>query len=162
MDYYSYYPYCSLVVPRHHKQLYWSRTVPHLRLYRKKLFEDLKGDSFIELKTTPLKQSEAEVYQKGIDVLLATDLVNLAHTNAYDVAIILSGDTDLIEAVKLVKNLGKTVIVISYHTPGNHKLSNISDLMNAGKFINLKDFTNKEIFAMSELREEKTRGDLIP
>ena len=81
----------------------------------------------------------------------------MAHTNAYDVAIILSGDTDLIEAVKLVKNLGKTVIVISYHTPGNHKLSNISDLMNAGKFINLRDFTDKEIFSMSELRENKTK-----
>jgi hypothetical protein len=27
--------------------------------------------------------------------------------------------------------------------------------MNAGKFINLKNFTNEEIFAMSELRETK-------
>ena len=126
---------------------------------RKKLFENLKGNSFIELKTTPLKQREAEIHQKGVDVLLAIDLVNLAHTGAYDIAIILSGDTDLIEAVKLVKNLGKTVIIISYHTPGNPALSNISDLMNAGKFINLKDFTNEEIFAMSELREEKEKED---
>ena len=126
---------------------------------QKKLFENLKGNSFIELKTTPLKQREAEIHQKGVDVLLAIDLVNLAHTRAYDIAIILSGDTDLIEAVKLVKNLGKTVIIISYHTPRNPRLSNISDLMNAGKFINLKDFTNEEIFAMSELREEKEKED---
>jgi len=123
---------------------------------QKKLFENLKGNSFIELRTTPLKQREGEIHQKGVDVLLAIDLVNLAHTNAYDLAIILSGDTDLIEAVKLAKNLGKTIIIISYHTPGNPRLSNISDLMNAGKFINLKDFTNEEIFAMSELREEKS------
>lgn len=115
----------------------------------------MKDDSFIDLRTTPLKQSEGEIYQKGVDVLLATDLVNLAHTNAYDVAIILSGDTDLVEAVKLVKNLGKTVIIISYHSPGDARLSNISDLMNAAKFINLKDFTKEEIFAMSELRKEK-------
>ncbi len=124
---------------------------------QKELFEKLKDNSLIELRTTPLKQSEAEIYQKGVDVLLATDLVNLAHTGAYDIAIILSGDTDLIEAVKLVKNLGKTVIIVSYHTPGDPKLSNISDLMNAGKFINLKDFTNEEILAMSELREDRER-----
>lgn len=122
---------------------------------QKKLFEDLEGNSFIELKTTPLKQSGAEVYQKGVDVLLATDLVNLAHTNAYDVAIVLSGDTDLIEAVKLVKSLGKTVIILSYHTPKNPKLSNISDLMNIGRFINLRDFTKQEIFSMSRLRKKE-------
>lgn len=124
---------------------------------QKDLFKKLEDNSFIELRTTPLKQREAKIYQKGVDVLLATDLVNLAHTEAYDVAIILSGDTDLVEAVKLVKDLGKTVIIFSYHTPKNSKLSNISDLISAGKFINLKDFTNEEIFAMSELREEKEK-----
>ena len=122
---------------------------------QKELFENLKNHSFIELRTTPLKQREAEVRQKGVDVLLATDLVHLAHTEAYDIAVVLSGDTDLVEAVKLVKNLGKTIIIISYHTPGNPKLSNISDLMNAGRFINLKDFTNVEIEQMSELRSKK-------
>jgi len=119
---------------------------------QKELFEKLKENAFIELRPTPLKQREGEIYQKGVDVLLATDLVHLAHTNAYDVAVILSGDTDLVEAVKLVKSLGKTVIIFSYHTPRNPKLSNISDLMTHGKFINLKEFTKKEIEQMSELR----------
>jgi len=122
---------------------------------QKNLFEELKDNSFVELRTTPLKQRESEIYQKGVDVLLATDLVHLAHINAYDVAVILSGDTDLIEAVKLVKSLGKTVIIISYHTPKEPKLSNISDLMNFGKFVNLREFSKKEIEQMSELREEK-------
>ncbi len=119
---------------------------------QKKLFEELENNSFIDIRSTPLKQSKGEVYQKGVDVLMATDLIHLAHTNAYDIAIILSGDTDLIEAVRLIKNLGKTVIIISYHTPGEPELSNISDLMNAGKFINLKHFTSEEIIEMSELK----------
>lgn len=122
---------------------------------QKKLFEDLRDNPLIELRPTPLKQREGKVYQKGTDVLLAIDLVHLAHIKAYDIAIVLSGDTDLVEAVKLVKSLGKTVVIISYHTPGNPKLSNISDLMNAGKFINLKDFTKEEIEQMSELRQKK-------
>lgn len=126
---------------------------------QKELFEKLSGNAFIELRLTPLKQREGEIYQKGVDVLLATDLVHLAHTGAYDVAVVLSGDTDLVEAVKLVRSLGKTVVIISYHTPGDPKFSNISDLMNHGKFINLKDFTKEEIEQMSELREDKEEED---
>ncbi|MBR9704918.1 NYN domain-containing protein [Candidatus Pacearchaeota archaeon] len=123
---------------------------------QKELFKELQENSLIEIKATPLKQSKGEIYQKGVDVSLAIDLVHLAHNSAYDIAVILSGDTDLIEAVKLVKSLGKTPIIFSYHTPNNSRLSNISDLMNAGKFINLRDFTNYEIEKMSDLRKNKT------
>ena len=108
---------------------------------QKSLFEELEDNPLIEVRHTPLKQSNGEVYQKRVDVLLATDLVHLAHIDAYDVAVVLSGDTDLMEAVRLVKNLDKQVIVFSYHTPGNPGQSNISDLMNHGKFINMKDFS---------------------
>ena len=120
---------------------------------QKELILELQNNPLIEIKPTPLKQKEGEVYQKGVDVLLATDLVHLAHTDSYDIAIILSGDTDLIEAVRLIKSLGKTPIIFSYHTPGNPGKSNISDLMNAGKFINMKDFTKEELFEMSDLKE---------
>ncbi len=119
---------------------------------QKKFLKELENNPIIEIKSTPLKQSDGEVYQKGIDVLLAIDLVHLAHIDAYDVAIILSGDTDLIEAVKLVKSLGKTIIIFAYHTSGDPEKSNISDLMTYGKFINLKDLTNEEIGEMSKLR----------
>ncbi len=122
---------------------------------QKKMLRNLENNPLIEVRMTPLKQIEGEVYQKGVDVLLATDLIHLAHIDAYDIAIILSGDTDLIEAVKLVKTLGKTPIIFSYHTLGDSKLSNISDLMNVGKFINIKNFTDEEIFKMSELRKRK-------
>ncbi|MFA4960229.1 MAG: NYN domain-containing protein [Candidatus Pacearchaeota archaeon] len=119
---------------------------------QKNLLKDIVGNPLVELKYTPLKQSNGEIYQKGVDVLLATDLIHLAHIDAYDIAIILSGDTDLIEAVKLIKNIGKIPIIISYHYPGNPKLSNISDLMTCGKFINIKDLTEEEINSISELR----------
>ena len=121
---------------------------------QKSMLKNIENNPLIDLRSTSLKQREGRIHQKGVDVLLATDLVHLAHTGAYDVAIILSGDTDLIEAVRLIKTLGKTPIIFSYHTPGNPELSNISDLMNAGKFINIKDFSEEEIKQMSELRKE--------
>ncbi|MFH1325836.1 MAG: NYN domain-containing protein [archaeon] len=122
---------------------------------QRELFAELGNNSLIDVKTTPLKQKEGEVYQKGVDVLLAIDLIHLAHIDAYDIAIILSGDTDLIEAVRLIKTLGKTPVIFSYHTAGNPKRSNISDLMTAGKFINLKDLTTEEIMEISDLRKDK-------
>ena len=121
---------------------------------QKKLLKEINDNPFMEVRETPLKQKEGEIYQKGVDVLLATDLIHLAHTDAYDIAVVLSGDTDLREAVKLVKGLGKTVIIVSYHTPGDHKKSNISDLMNHGKFINLRELTQEEVEKMSDLRKE--------
>jgi len=120
---------------------------------QKNLLVELENNPLIDLRPTPLKQSEGKIYQKGVDVLFATDLVHLAHTDSFDIAIILSGDTDLVEAVKLIKNMGKTAIIFSYHTLGNPRKSNISDLMNVGKFINLKNLTNEEIEEISDLRE---------
>lgn len=43
--------------------------------------------------------------EKGIDVALAVDLVRLAAEGAYDVAIVLSGDTDLLPAIETVATL---------------------------------------------------------
>ena len=119
-----------------------------------KFFQKIKQNPFIDLRTTLLKQADGEVYQKGVDVKLATDLVNLAHTNAYDVALILGGDTDLLECVRLVReNLSKIVIVVAYYTHGDPLTSNISDLKEvANYFLNLRDFKQEDINAMSDLR----------
>lgn len=50
--------------------------------------------------------------EKGVDVRLAVDVVRLAAQNRYDVAIIISGDGDLVPAVETVKEIyGKRVEV---------------------------------------------------
>jgi uncharacterized LabA/DUF88 family protein len=136
------------------KQKYYRNISKQKRHFhgQKNLFEILEAGSLINVKHTPLKQRKGEVYQKGVDVLLAVDMVSLAHTNAYDIAIVLTGDTDLIEAIKVVERLGKTVIVLSYYDSEDPQKSNISDLIGVGKFINIKDFTDEEIEKMSELR----------
>lgn len=47
--------------------------------------------------------------QKGVDALIVLDLVSLATKNAYDVAVLIAGDQDFIEAVLEVRMLGKVV-----------------------------------------------------
>jgi len=46
---------------------------------------------------------------KGDDINIATDMVGLAYENAYDTAILVSGDGDFVPAIKRVQKLGKNV-----------------------------------------------------
>ena len=51
--------------------------------------------------------------EKEVDTRMAVDLVRLAYRNEYDVAYILSADSDFIPAVEAVRELGKTVFAAS-------------------------------------------------
>ena len=44
-------------------------------------------------------------HEKGVDVQIAVEMIRFAFQNKYDVAYLLSSDSDLIPAVKEVKNL---------------------------------------------------------
>jgi uncharacterized LabA/DUF88 family protein len=80
-----------------------------------------KGTTVI---TRPLRYppawSSEKPREKGVDVLIAVDLVTLAIDNAYDVAVLASADTDLIPALEYVtKRLApvKRVEVVSWRSP---------------------------------------------
>jgi uncharacterized LabA/DUF88 family protein len=49
--------------------------------------------------------------QKGVDTLIVLDLVRLAQHRAYDCALLLAGDRDLAEAVRVAQDEGRRVIV---------------------------------------------------
>jgi len=44
--------------------------------------------------------------QKGVDVRLAIDMAAKAHRREYDAAVLISGDSDFVDLVKLVKEMG--------------------------------------------------------
>lgn len=52
---------------------------------------------------------QAHYEQKGVDVQLAVDMVRLALRNAFDTAILVSGDSDFVSAVQVVQDQGKQV-----------------------------------------------------
>ena len=57
---------------------------------------------------------EATPYEKGVDVRLATDMVLHAAQGTFDVAILVSSDTDFENVVQRVKDLGKNVEVVLF------------------------------------------------
>src|SRR3989338_5573513 len=49
-------------------------------------------------------------HEKGVDVQIAVDMIKFARENKYDVALLLSSDSDLIPAVKEVKSFNKEIV----------------------------------------------------
>lgn len=127
---------------------------------QKKMFEYINSLSFIELKTTNLKHARGIIYQKGIDVQIATDIVHFAHTNSYDLCLILGGDTDLIESLRLVrKGLGKIVVIVAYYDERYPLKSCISPslIKEADYFLNMADMNEDEILSISDILKFKNK-----
>lgn len=54
--------------------------------------------------------SQKQRREKGIDVLIAIDIVEKALENKYDCCILISGDSDFVPAIELIKKRGKRAI----------------------------------------------------
>lgn len=54
--------------------------------------------------------------EKGVDILLVTDMVKGAFQNRFDVALLVSGDADYVPAVELVQSLKKEVINVHFYS----------------------------------------------
>lgn len=111
--------------------------------------------SFLEIKKTPLHYTPREslkgelgkgIFQKGVDVQLAVDLVSHAYKDNFDLALVCSGDVDLIESLRLIKSLGKKAILISHPSLISNKMSKECDY-----FCKLDRFTNSELDGISRI-----------
>ena len=116
-------------------------------LAQQKFFEKIKYFNYFELKTLPLKYEDGKIFQKGVDVQIAVDMVHHAFKNNYDVAIICSGDIDLKEAVKLIKSLGKKVIIMSHQQLASKELVKEADV-----FIDIEKFNKEQLDEFSRVK----------
>ena len=115
-----------------------------LRKEQQRLFAHLTSPAqgFI-VKQGYLMGSDGTYHEKGVDVKIATDLLVGAYDDIYDVAIILSSDTDLIPAIQKIKHLGKHVEYVGFaHRPSlaMQKYTTLSRLMLKEE---LKQFSTK-------------------
>lgn len=82
---------------------------------------------FVTLKTRPLLFRRGGYIQKGVDTLLATDMVSMAFLNHYDLSILVSGDGDLAPAVDAVKAAGKQIIAATFARSRSTAVANSAD-----------------------------------
>ncbi len=59
-----------------------------------RFFNRVHRMAFVTLKTRPLLFRAGEFIQKGVDTLIATDMVSMAFLGHYDIAFLVSGDGD--------------------------------------------------------------------
>lgn len=65
--------------------------------------------------------------EKGVDVLIATDILIGAYEDLYDMTILVSSDTDLLPAILKAKSLGKTIQYVGFsHKPSHAMIENCS------------------------------------
>jgi len=69
----------------------------------------LKRKYEIDVKYKYLQETPKGLKEKGVDVLLAIDMLINAFENNYDIAVLLSGDSDFIPAVEKIQALNKKV-----------------------------------------------------
>ena len=97
----------------------------------------LRKTPYLEVRLGGTKLSQGVPVEKGIDIMLATDLLHFAWNGLYDVAVLVSGDGDFAYALQAVKNMGKHVEVAYFESNISKNLLEIADnrhLMNQNFF----------------------------
>lgn len=115
---------------------------------------------YLEIRLGGTKVSQGVAIEKGIDIMLATDMLNFAWKDLYDVAILVSGDSDFTYALQAVKNLGKYVEIAYFESVVSRDLLNIADythLLDRNFFIGLwagKRRTKRKRSSSSQARSQ--------
>lgn len=69
----------------------------------------IKSLSGFELRLGSVKKIEDRFRQKGVDGLIAIDMLSKAYQDHYDIAVLIAGDEDIKPVVDAVKDAGKRV-----------------------------------------------------
>lgn len=81
-----------------------------LREGQQRFFESLRRIPYVTVRLGRLhRRHDGSLVEKGIDVAIAVESLGLAYENAYDTAILVSGDSDYVELVEAVKRRGKHI-----------------------------------------------------
>ena len=68
-----------------------------------------------------------QMVEKGVDVMMATDLVVGAFRDVYDTAIVVSGDGDFYPAMQAAKDLGKHIEVVAFDSNLSPEAKRVAD-----------------------------------
>ena len=94
---------------------------------QQKFFSALYNTPYLEVRLGTSKQRGEITVEKGVDIMLATDLLQMSWNNLYDVAVLVSGDGDFAYAVQQVKNTGKHVEVAAFPSNVARELTQVAD-----------------------------------
>ncbi|MFA4890505.1 MAG: NYN domain-containing protein [Candidatus Paceibacterota bacterium] len=110
---------------------------------QQKLFSLLKNHGW-EVKTGFMMVHNKGYKEKGVDVKLAIDVLDMAYQNKYDTAIIVSSDTDLIPGIIRAKELKKKIEYIGFSHRPSFAMQRYADINRLLSEIELGQFFPKK------------------
>lgn len=100
-----------------------------LRDGQTRFFDSLRRIPYVTVRLGKLhRRPDGSLVEKGIDVALAVEALSLAYEDAYDEAVIVSGDGDYIELVEAIKRRGKQVEISMFRNQSAGILMEYADL----------------------------------
>jgi len=81
---------------------------------KKKWYEELSNRSGYVIKASFDKIASSGAIEKKIDIKIAIDIISFAYEDAYDTAVLVSGDGDFVPVIKKLKELEKNVEVWAF------------------------------------------------
>lgn len=94
---------------------------------QQKFLTSLYDTPYLEVKLGTTRQREGVTVEKGVDVMLAVDVVNFGANHLYDTAIVVSGDADYAYALQTVKNMGRLVELAAFESNASKDLLLVVD-----------------------------------
>ena len=94
---------------------------------QQEFLETLRNTPYLEVRLGSTKLMQGVPVEKGVDIMLATDLIHFAWNNLYAAAILVSGDADFAYALQTAKNMGKHVEVAYFESNISKDLLEVAD-----------------------------------
>lgn len=102
---------------------------PNLAESQDRFLNALYETDYLEVKLGIWKPRGNTMVEKGVDVMIASDLISHAYEDHYDTAILVSGDADFYPALQVVKDTGKQVEVAAFDSNLSSEAARLSDVL---------------------------------
>ena len=102
---------------------------PRLAENQDRFLKALYETDYLEVKLGIWKARGQTMVEKGVDVMIASDLIMHAYEDHYDIAILVSGDADFYPAMQAVKDIGKQVEVAAFDSNLSAEAAKFADVV---------------------------------
>ncbi len=94
---------------------------------QQRLFRKLQKQNIIITLGQLIRHPDKTYHEKGVDVRLTVEMIRFARENKYDIAYLVSSDTDLVAAIEEVQSIGKVVQYVGIPKGQSFGLSKTAD-----------------------------------
>jgi uncharacterized LabA/DUF88 family protein len=87
----------------------------------------LYSTQYLEVRLGRTREHQGVTVEKGVDIMLATDLLQYAWRGHYDTGIVVSGDGDFAYAIQTAKDMGKYIEVATFESNQSPEIAQVAD-----------------------------------